>query len=120
MNDLNIFNSKYQSTNFDINNCDIPLVISYENNMENSENSLLFKKTLERCNWEYMFIGEGVKWNGFKNRINSYYNCLQNLPEEKIVVFSDARDVFCLRSPLTFMEYIKNIISVLFTIHCSL
>jgi hypothetical protein len=112
MNDvLDIFKSKYHSTHLDISNCNIPLLVSYENNMENTENSLLFKKTLETNNWEYMFIGEGTKWSGFKDKIINYYICLQNLPEEKIVVFSDSRDVFCLRSPLTFVEYIKSIIN---------
>jgi hypothetical protein len=112
MNDVvNIFKSKYHSTNLDINNCNIPLVISYENKIENTENSLLFKKTLETNNWEYIFIGEGRQWNGFKDKIMNYYDCLQNLPEEKIVVLSDSRDVFCLRSPLTFIEYIKSIIN---------
>lgn len=111
MNDLLIFNSKYHSTNLDINNCDIPLLVSYENDMKNSANSLLFKKTLESYNWEYMFIGEGTPWKGFRDKIENYYKCLQNLPQEKIVILSDSRDVFCLRSPLTFIEHIKNIIN---------
>jgi hypothetical protein len=70
-------NSKYYSTNIHIDDINKPLVISYENNMENITNSQIFKKTLEKCEWEYMFIGEGVKWVSFRERVISYYNCLQ-------------------------------------------
>ena len=89
------------------NNIDKPLVISYENDKTNN-NSLLFKKSLERNNWDYLFVGQGEKWNGFKNKINGYYNILQKLPQDKIVLLSDSRDVFCLRSPKHFLQHLNE------------
>lgn len=93
------------------NNITIPLVLSYENDLSNNKNAQLFKKTLEGYNWEYEFIGEGMKWNGFRDKILGYYNFLiDNLPDDKIVVLSDSRDVFCVKTPHCFIEQIKEII----------
>jgi hypothetical protein len=93
------------------NDITIPLVLSYENDLSNNKNSQLFKKTLEKHNWKYEFIGEGIKWNGFRDRVLGYYNFLNNkLPDDKIVVLSDARDVFCLKKPDFFIEQIKHIV----------
>jgi hypothetical protein len=94
-----------------INNINIPLVVSYENNMSNNPNSQLFKASLEKCGWDYLFIGEGQEWKGFKNKINNYYNCLLNLPSDKIIVLSDARDVFCLRTPFHYMKHVQEILN---------
>jgi hypothetical protein len=93
------------------NDITIPLVLSYENDLSNNKNAQLFKKTLEKYNWRYEFIGEGIKWNGFRDRVLGYYNFLNNnLPDDKIVVLSDARDVFCLKKPDFFIEQIKHIV----------
>jgi hypothetical protein len=88
----------------------IPLLISYENDLSNNLNSQLFKKTLEKYNWNFKFIGEGEKWLGFKNKIVSYYTFLQTLSENKLVILSDARDVFCLRDSQLFLEQIQDIV----------
>ncbi len=88
------------------------LVISYENDMANNINSQLFQTTLERNGWKYLFIGEGEQWNGFKTRIMRYYNVLKNLDGNKIVILSDARDVLCLRNPLTFINSINKITDI--------
>lgn len=88
------------------------LVISYETNMATNKNAQLFKSTLEKNNWSFLFIGEGEKWDGFKNKIIGYYNILKQLDNHKIIVLSDARDVFCLRSPLTFINSIKKITDI--------
>lgn len=84
------------------------LLISYESNLSENLNSQFFKKTLEKNNWKFKFIGDKEKWIGFKSRINGYYNFLKSLPDDKVVVLSDARDVFCLRDPSLFVEKIKN------------
>jgi len=85
------------------------LLISYETDMTNS-NSQLFKKTLENHNWEYIFIGNGNQWKGFRDRIIGYYDYLLSLDTNKIVILSDARDVFCLRSSDLLIDKIKDII----------
>jgi hypothetical protein len=92
-----------------MNNCDIPIVISYENDSTN-KNSILFKKTLENNGWDFKFIGEGVKWNGFRDRIIGYYNEINNYHDDKVIILSDARDVFCLRNHDFFFERVKGII----------
>ena len=86
------------------------LLISYETDMTNS-NSQLFKKTLENHNWEYIFIGNGNQWKGFRDRIIGYYDYLLSLDTNKIVILSDARDVFCLRSSDLLIDKIKDIIN---------
>lgn len=88
-----------------------PLVISYENDMSNNLNSKLYKKTLEQTNWEYMFVGENQIWTGFKCKILEYYNSLQQLPDDKIVVLTDSRDVFACRTPSSFINAISHIIN---------
>lgn len=91
-------------------NINIPLVISFENETKN-ESSIFFKKTLDKLAWENVFIGKDVKWEGVSTKIYNYYEYLKNLPEDKVVVLSDARDVFCVRNPISFLDCIKNIIS---------
>lgn len=63
-----------------------------------------FQKTMKANGWNYTFIGEGDSWKGFETRIEGYYNYLSALPNEQLVVLSDARDVVCLRSPKAFIE----------------
>jgi len=89
-----------------------PIVISFESNFKENKNSKLFMQTLENHNWDYLFIGEGIKWEGFQTKIQNYHNHLQKIPENKIVILSDARDVFCTRSPESFINAIKNIIDI--------
>lgn len=92
-------------------NLNIPMVLSYENNLSENKNAQLFQKTLETHNWEYKFVGEGIKWTGFNNKILEYYDFLmKNLHDDKIVILSDSRDVFCLKKPNFFMEQIQPIV----------
>jgi hypothetical protein len=91
-----------------INDLNVPLVVSFENNFEKNINSAFLKKTLDDNKWEYIFIGEGTEWKGFKTKIQIYYDYLQFLPDDKVVILSDARDVLCMRSPLTFMDCFKT------------
>ena len=89
-----------------------PLVISYESSLKSNENAQMFKKTLDNLDWKYVFIGEDCKWEGFKTRIVSYANYLKNLPDNKVIILSDARDVFACRSPHFFLNIINNIINI--------
>lgn len=88
-----------------------PIVISYENDLYNNKNSLLFKKTLENNNWDFIFIGQGIPWTSYINKLQGYYNALDLYPENKIVILSDARDVFCLRNTDFFLEKIDKIVN---------
>lgn len=93
----------------DSNNINFPIVISYETDTDN-KNYILYKKTLENNKWDYKFIGQGLKWNGFRDKIIGYYNEIQKYPDNKIFILTDARDVFCLRSSKFLMDKINNII----------
>lgn len=79
-----------------------PLVISYDN--APTENTKTFERSLKKNGWQYKFIGEGEVWRGFPNKLNGYYNCLRDLHDDKVVILSDARDVFCVRSSKWFMQ----------------
>lgn len=99
------------SEKFDLHNLNIPLLVTYENDLQNNVNSQFFRQTLINNNWEFAFIGEGKKWNGVEDKIQSYKHFLSNLLYDKIVVLSDARDVICLRSPKSLYDAINKIIN---------
>jgi GR25 family glycosyltransferase involved in LPS biosynthesis len=107
---LFVINKNISNVNYD--DINIPIVLSYENDLQNNKNAQIFKKTLEKNNWQHIFIGEGIKWNGFIDRMKGYYNFLSdnNFSDDKIVLFSDARDVFCLKPSDFFIEQIKDIV----------
>jgi hypothetical protein len=106
---LFVINKNIPNNNY--NDINIPLVLSYENDLSSNTNSQVFKKTLDHHKWEHEFIGEGIKWNGFRDKIVGYYDFLtNNLLDNKIVILSDARDVFCLKNSDFFIEQIQPII----------
>ena len=74
----------------------------------NCKEAQICKKTLETHNWQHTFIGEGMKWNGFGDKIMGCYNFLNTLKDDKMVVLSDSRDVFCLQKPTFFIDQIKD------------
>lgn len=79
-----------------------PLLISYDN--APTEETEFFIKTLKANRWNYNIVGIGDKWEGFTTRTKSYYAHLKLLPEDQIVILSDARDVVCVRSPKAFVD----------------
>jgi hypothetical protein len=81
---------------------DEPLLITYDNNP--TETTTFFIQTLEKNKWNYKLIGEGETWNGWTTRMTAYNTFLQSLPDDKVVVLSDARDVICLRGPKAFLK----------------
>ncbi len=109
---MDLTNIKYKSETININDILKPLVVSYETDMDNDVNAKLYKKTLDKNNWEYIFIGEGNKWNGFRDRTINYYETLKKLDPKKVVVLSDARDVFCCRSPISLFDKTQNILNL--------
>jgi GR25 family glycosyltransferase involved in LPS biosynthesis len=85
-----------------------PLLITYDN--KPTDATRFFQKTLDANGWEHALIGEGEMWEGlqFSKRVLAYYNYIQTLPDEKIVVLSDARDVLCVRSPTAFIDGFRS------------
>lgn len=90
-----------------ITNYSNPLVISVETNADN-KNTYYFVKTLINNNWDYDIIGIGKPWKGFQSKIEYFHEYLKTLPPDKIVVLSDARDVFCVRSPEHFIQAFES------------
>jgi hypothetical protein len=90
------------NNNIDISNLEKPLVISYDNEIKDETNR--FITTLENNNWDYMIVGKGEKWYDFITKIVAYNTILKTLPDDKIVILSDARDVYCCRNPKKFIE----------------
>lgn len=81
---------------------DTPLVISYDN--APTDNTNYFIKTLESQGWDYRIVGTGETWEGWPTRMRAYSKILGTLPEGKVVILTDARDVVCVRSPKAFMD----------------
>lgn len=81
----------------------LPLVISYDNDSTNIYAQNLIK-SLQLNKWEYIMIGEGIKWSGLECKSRGYAKALSLLNPKKMVVLIDSRDVVCLRSPSFFME----------------
>ena len=105
-----IFDINFKNiTTDDLNDVNTPLVISYENKFRENINSQNFELTLKNNKWKYIFIGEGENFINFSTRMNSYYNFLKTLHDEKVVILSDARDVICLRDFVTFMSHLQQI-----------
>jgi len=78
-----------------------PILVSYENETIN-ENSAFFFETARRNGWEIQQIGLGAKWEGFAQRTKAYRDVCATYDKDRILVFSDARDVFCVRSNKAF------------------
>jgi hypothetical protein len=81
---------------------DTPIVISYDN--APTENTKYFINTLESNGWGYKIVGTGETWEGWPTRMRAYSKILGTLPDDKVVILSDARDVVCVRSPKAFMD----------------
>jgi len=89
-----------------VNTVNTPICITYDN--APTENTKKLIKTLENNQWEYKLVGVGEEWKGWNGRTQKYLDSLKSLDDNKIVVLSDARDVFCLRSPYAFIDGFKS------------
>jgi hypothetical protein len=89
-----------------------PLLITYDNKPD--ENTHRFVRTLKAHAWEHIMLGEGDVWEGWSTRMKAYRSCLAALPDDKVVILSDARDVICVRGSKAFMKayasYKKDIV----------
>jgi hypothetical protein len=82
---------------------DNPLLLTYDN--APTENTKFFIETLKQNKWNYKLIGEGELWEGFvKTRVSAYLRELSSLPDNQLVILTDARDVICLRPPNYFKD----------------
>jgi hypothetical protein len=68
----------------------------------------LYIKSLENHGWKYEIVGLGKKWEGFRTRMQWYLEKLLTLNPEQLVNITDCYDVFCVRSPINFLEEAFN------------
>lgn len=89
---------------------DEPLVISYCNSPKDDmhQNTKNYVRTLENNHWKYMIVGSGDVWKGWSTRMTKYVEVLSALDPNKIVIITDARDVFCTRQPTNFIKNFKK------------
>jgi hypothetical protein len=95
------------------------ILVTYEN--EDTPEFQFLEKTAKKNGWNIMRIGFGEKWLGFTNKINGYREICDKVSDDTIIVFSDARDVVCLRPPNAFKdayEYMKSDIIVSAEVVC--
>lgn len=83
-------------------NLSTPLVITYDN--KPTEATRRFLRSLSSNAWEYTLLGEGDVWEGWPTRMKAYRSYLATLPDDKLIVLSDARDVVCLRGSKAFAK----------------
>ena len=76
------------------------LVITYDN--APTASTKFYLESLKKKRWQFESIGEGEKWFGFVTRMKAYKERLETVEDQEIVILTDARDVFCLRSPRAF------------------
>jgi hypothetical protein len=85
-----------------------PLLIGYDNSLSKHENCRAFVDTLDKNDWEYAIISISDEWKGFTDKLLGYKLFLDTLPDDKIVVLSDTRDVFCCRASKHFLQGFKS------------
>lgn len=66
-------------------------VITFETDLSHM-NLSIFKKSLKKNNYEYNVLTND-KWLGFGNKIRNIHKYIKKLPDDKIIIVSDARDV---------------------------
>ena len=85
---------KTNSKKYSPNDKTIPLVIGNDANLENGSS---FLNSLTKHNWEYAILSSDNKWQAYKT-------FLESLPDDKLVIISDTRSVFCCRDSKQFMQ----------------
>ena len=78
-----------------------PVLVSYENE-KSHENSEFFFETARQNGWELHQVGIGEKWEGFSSKVKQYRDVCATYDKDRILVLSDARDVFCVRGSQAF------------------
>jgi len=109
------------STIFHPEDISIPLVIGYDNTLDQDENTKFFIETMKTNDWEYALLSVSAKWNGFEDKLLAVKRFLDTLPTDKVVVISDTRDVVCCRTSKHFLQAFsskKKDISVSMELFC--
>jgi len=104
-----------RSASLNIDDISKPLAISYDNEPNKNENAKNLRASLDSHGWEYIFIGDGLPWEGLVSKSRGCSKALSLIPRKKIVAIIDSRDVLCLRSPHAFMEGVASFQNTLIT-----
>lgn len=88
-----------------------PIVLTYCDKYHKNgfENTSRYINTLNNNNWDYIILGgETDIWEGYMTKIKAYKKYLETIEPNKIVVVTDAHDVYCLRNSSSFVENFKK------------
>jgi hypothetical protein len=88
-----------------------PLVMTYCNKFRdtNHENTRRLIETMKHNDWDHAVLGGGEPWENYMTKMNAYRRHLETLPPDKIVVVTDAHDVYCLRNVHYFVDEFKSL-----------
>lgn len=85
------------------------LFITFETDL-NHKNLNELKKSLNKQKYPFKIL-TAKKWTGFGLKIQTIYDYIKTLPDNKIVIISDARDVLCVNYDVhSLFNKIKNIV----------
>jgi hypothetical protein len=84
-----------------------PLALTYCNKPANYENTRRLVETLKANDWDHVVLGAGEPWVNYMTKMNAYRRQLETMPPDKIVVITDAHDVYCLRNVHYFVDEFK-------------
>lgn len=96
------------SATYTPNDVSVPLVIGYDNTLQKNEQTYYFMESMKKNGWDYAVVSVSDEWNGSKDKIKGVARFLATLPDTKIVVISDTRDVVCCRTAKQFMDGFKS------------
>ena len=78
------------------------IVVTYETDRKEYSEGML-KYSCEKNGIELVVLGQGVEWNGTKDKIYGYLNYVSQLSDDEVVVCCDNRDVIIVLSWVDFL-----------------
>ena len=83
------------------------IVVTYETDKKEYSEGML-KYSCEKNGIELVVLGQGVEWNGTKDKIYGYLNYVSQLSDDEVVVCCDNRDVILTCKPEELVELFKK------------
>lgn len=96
--------SEITSASYNPTDLTIPLVVGYDNALDQHPNTNYFMNTLNKNEFEYCIVRISEHWKGLEDKIEAMMLKLQTLPDDKVVIISDTRDVLCCRNSKALMK----------------
>ena len=89
------------------------LVITYDNKPYKETNTKNLIETIEKYNYSYKILGEGMEWDGWYGRFKSYFKFISTLDENEYILICDGRDVLLNNQlPVDFMKKAESLCNI--------